>query len=1311
MADYVRQSNKLLLRGMNITLPANRLGMEWAELLKNVRCYRVGEWRQRPGLTDPIDVDAGSTASVLWISRINDILAGTFRRMVATADGEAFVDNAGHTAYTLADSGYSANPYTSVVARPDRSPLPYLFLANDARQSKFSTTGARTEWGLAAPTAPPTTALSQIAYRVINECESSAGFFVTNGASSTQTRVGAVAITYLIFDTGTTGWVSVVPATLNDNIQPGMFLTIGGTETFIVESVYQPITSTTIESILYDSGSTGLCSIQLATPTQGLQRNSVIRLNGSENVRVLSVTTGPDGVPSLRCSTSATMSAGQTVDGLRSFRAYFTAIHTTAETLSADYVQIAVAGAGLATLGVTGAIDLSSTDAVADRPIQEDDYIHVSLRVADWTLLTEIQLQFDVDSATNDFTKNYFFKSIRPPDLLAAYEQTASSLTAQQQEIQRQQIDDYRRQELMSEQSRLQQQLDSGTLEIFPEEVVRQRLAVIQRELGGGIIVASGQGALSDPGVGGANQWTELRIPIREFQRVGSDTSRGWANVAAFQISINATAALNVGLNALWIGGTYGPTVEQALSGYTYMYRARNSSTGTKSNPSPPTRSPELPFRGAVTITIPSGYPDAQADVFDIFRAGGSVPDYHYIGTVDASASLTFVDEQADDWVLRQDPAEFDLFKPWPRSDRPKAGVVTVAGTSVIRVSGDTFDTEWVRNSQVIIGDQAFSLYSNPSSTGRFELNESAGSLIGATLEIPEATLDGQPMPIVFGPYGASAGDFYFGLGDPLNPGFLYFTNGNDPESASDSNYLELCGPSETLMAGGILDGIAYVFSDLRSWRILPAFAGGQSGGASLFYAQPTAMGRGVATRWALAFGDRIYFVSFDGVYASRGDAIESLTDESIAPLFRRDGSGIDETFASGSLVPISFASADQQYLSLTYSIDGLYLTYRGVDSAFYSLYYSFLTRGWMLDTFSNTAASRFYREEQSPGTDNILIGSTGGAMYRLAATVFADDGFPINCQVNTREEDWGDTRAQKQIGDCAIDCDPDGQTVSVTLIYDQGDSFYNMADLTGAGREMFTRDIQGGLGDLKRSCQLQATWLGSTGITKLYEWQPAALVKPALTVLRATDWTVDGYPGAKWLQGCRITGDSYNENKALTILGDDGATVASIIFNSDGEQTRAFSWPPVVTHQMRILGADADDWRLMNVEWIWEPEPEITTWWETQFTTMDLPGYFHIREMLVAHRSTTDIDLTIIIDGVSYSYTIANSGGARARTYFPVQAIKGKYFTFRLESAAGFSLYAADLEVRAGSWGRNDFYNIIRPFGDLTRTKGGARI
>jgi len=1105
---------------------------------------------------------------------------------------------------------------------------------------------------------------------------------------------------------------------MDEQWQEGMFITLsGGPETVIIETIYQQIASTTISAINYDSGSTGACTIVLAKPTAGLQRNSLIQLNGTENVRVLSVTLGPDGIPSIRCSTTGTFSAGQAIDGFRSFRAYFTVNHTTAETISASYVQLAIAAGGISSLSKVSTLDLSSTDTGATRPIQENDLIHVSVLVSDFSAVTELQIQLDIDATSNDFTQNYYFKSIRQPDLLAAVKQTASSLTAQQQEIQREQIDDFRRQALLAEQAQIQAEFGNGGIYGFQADQLRQqRLNDIQAELGSGLLIQSGQGALSSSGVTGNSQWTELKIPIKEFQRVGSDTSRGWKDVKAFRLSINATSAVNVGLDSLWIGGTFGPTFsDRASRGYNYVYRARNTVTGSKSNPSPPLRSEILPERDSVSLTIPAGYPDTQADVFDIFRIGGTISTYNYVGSINTGGSLTFTDQLPDDWVVRQEQLLEDRFKPWIRFSQPIRGTCNVVGTTVTitSITAGTMSLAITRGTIVVIAGTAYSIYTNPSSLTRFELNENAGSQTGVSFEIPEPVLDGQPLAFVFGPYGGGvSAEFLFALGDPENPGRLYWSNRSDPESTRDINNLEICDPGERLQSGCILDGIIYVWSDRRSWRILPSFNGGQSGGGSDFYAQPTAMGRGLSGRWALAWGDQLYFESYDGIYASRGDALTSLTDESIAPLFRRDGGGINETFSSGSLQPISFDPADEKYRSLTYSKDGLYYTYRSTSGNFFVLYYSFLTQGWSLDSFTTSVIFRIVREIAT-GFDKVLAGTQNGAVYELNPLQFSDDGNFINCLFRDREEDWGDSRGQKPIGDVMIDANPAGQTIFASLLYDNGTTSTNLTNLTGTSRERFIRDINNGTGLLARSVSIDLSWIGSSSVPKLYEWQPTALVKSPASIKRATDWDDGGSLRLKWLQGIRLKADTYGSAKTVEIQGDEGAVITTLNLVHNGEVVKDYSWTPFLTHEMRVIGTDGNPGRILDYQWVWEPEPSPALIWEMQYSSFDLPGYLHIRDLFIAHRSAMDITLSLYIDGtLSNIYTIPSSSGSRTKSYLPVLANKGKLFKLSFTSSSPFALYLKDIEVRVKAWGQDSSpYNILRPFGDTTRDFGGATI
>jgi hypothetical protein len=1310
VADYNGKPQIFIKRGMNITLPGDRLTGEWFQYIQNVRSYLAGEWRQRPGMTS-LGVTTSNEA-IYHITRINDNLAGTFRRLVATSAGNVYIDNTGHTTInTSVDSGFSGKKYSSIISRPDRSPKPFLFLASDTRNSKFSTTGSRTEWGIAAPLNPPTVETQGLSYVLVDNCNATTGFSAGGaGATLTATANNRVntTLTAILYNTGSTGIASIVPGS-SANINAGMLLTItqvpGSAEETIVDEVYPAIATTTIAAINYDSGSTGPCTIVLTAPTTGLQRNSIIRLNSSEYVRVLSVTIGPDGIPSLRASTSGTFSATQAVTGHASFRCSLDLTHNTSSTITSTFLSVASTAAGLVTVSKTAALNLASANISegglgTNRPIQSEDFLHIGIR-GRFEFLTEVQIRFDIDSATNDFTRNYFFIVLRQPDLQGVIGRTQQAISAQQTQIQRDQIDAFVRSQLEARGFSLsEQQIQSlGDIE-------RNFLDSVNTAVGGGFFIGEDNSPVSLPGDSGDQQWTELFLPITAFQRVGTDDSRTWANVAAFQISFQTTSAVTYGIDDIWVGGTHGPDTHE-LPGYMYVFRARNTTTGTVSNPSPPTRSPNYSRRRLINITVPT-HPDGQVDMIDIFRIGGNLQDYHLIGS--RAPNGTFNDDISDSVAMRNPIIQVDRFKPWPRPDLPKSGTCNVVGTTVIQTGGDTFSTAWVRGTQIIISGKVYSFYTNPTSTTRVEINENGGNQTGVAFQITEPLLDSQPLPAVFGPYSGASGEFFFAVGDPTNPGFLVWTNGNDPESSSDVNFLELCSPSEKLMNGCVLDGIVFCFSDKRSWRILPSFTGGQSGGGSDFYPADTSMGKGLMGRWCVAVGDAIYFASFDGIYRSRGDAVEDITTESLAPLFRRDGAN---TNFSAPVSPISFATADEDEHSLVYSFDGLYFTYKGLDGNYYTFYHSFLTKGWVLDTTSPSFILRSAREIRSQDADNVLVGRGDGRLLIRSNSVFSDNSIPISCRVWDREEIWDDLRSTKQVGDVMVDVNPNGATISPTMRYENNSSNDVLTNITGSSRDQYVRDVNSGAGRIVRGAALDLTWANGTSANPaVYAWQPAAFIKAEESVNRATDWDNGGYTGTKWLQGFRLRGDTLGLDKSFRVEIDGGTFVESFTFNANGEQVKTF-WltNPVVAHEMRMIGTDSDLWRNMGIEWIFEPEPELAAVWETQVTSFDLPFFSHMREVMIAHRSTADITMTVVTDGASNSYTIPNGSGQRVRTYLPVKALKAKYHSFRFTSSQPFGLWIKDIECRVGPWGRSESYTIQRPFGDISRMNGGARI
>jgi hypothetical protein len=72
---------------------------------------------------------------------------------------------------------------------------------------------------------------------------------------------------------------------------------------------------------------------------------------------------------------------------------------------------------------------------------------------------------------------------------------------------------------------------------------------------------------------------------------------------------------------------------------------------------------------------------------------------------------------------------------------------------------------------------------------------------------------------------------------------------------------------------------------------------------------------------------------------------------------------------------------------------------------------------------------------------------------------------------------------------------------------------------------------------------------------------------------------------------------------------------------------------------------------------------------WEHPDTSLKTNGWKHIRDMYLGLRSTTNLLLTVEIDGKPYEYYVESTGGERRKVYVPLEPVKGKVFRFLLDA------------------------------------------
>lgn len=969
--------------------------------LANMRSYVIDEITSRPG-TARVNSVALDQTNVHSIRRLNDPLPGaaqSYARVIG-AGTKLYV---GQTSFTAEGTGYSGNPLALVPFRPPQSPEAWMYVGDSTQMSKVDATGTLFSQGIAPPVSAPNIALGAPLTTIIEKFESIGSWAAHADASalsaSATDRVNTT-ISNIVFDQGTTGWASVSPASMN-GIRPGALLTTGATtETVDVQSVFRTVAATTIAAIAYDAGATGMCTIQPSSVTGSLYEpqydetsvpgasplpvrsservvsplaltpGTLVTLGGTtETVQVISVTSNADGTASFRCSTANTHAAGDSITILRTFRAYFVNNHAAGSPLTAGSFTFTNSGAGngYGFVQINAAYDL--TQIASSRPTQEDDELHISVMVDNLSLLTQGDVNFDIDSATTnvynptqDFTRNMEVYFYRANDLTPGVSQQLTILNNRVKSVQNNQIDTY------------------GSEAFFglPGPGLQANVFTVP------IRKAVGQTSVQTET--GDSQWTELHFRVGDLQRLGADTSRNLSNVKAIRCSIQSTGSVSVRLSALTIEGSYGPDVGDIGSDYYYRYRGRSKSTGAKSNCGPPTRFGLRPHRQSVTIS-PAHHPDPQVDTLDIFRYGGSITSWIYVGSTDNGATpAPFVDNYADADIANAEVLSLTDYQPFPTIDVPHTGTVNTVGTHVTWASGDQFNTAWAPGSIININGIDCILYSSPSSATVLELQQGVGALTGAAYYTKQPTILANPLPCCWGPFNGSE----FACGDNYQPGVLYWTNGNDFDSTSDQNQLEITSPSEALMNGCMYDSRNYVFSSDRMFAI---YANPQ--GPNAYYAQEIPNGKGMYSRWGLCTGPLIWFLGRDGIYQTAGGSPQSITDQDLSLLFPHDNiPGVNVTLGSNTFYAPDMTQTSA--LRLSYADSHVKFDYIDLSGDRRTMIYSTIQGVWSVDSYSYGAVTHY--AEEGNGVHSGLIGGNDGFVYHEEGTT--DNGADFSSEI-----------------------------------------------------------------------------------------------------------------------------------------------------------------------------------------------------------------------------------------------------------------------------------------------------------------------
>jgi hypothetical protein len=970
--------------------------------------------------------------------------------------------------------------------------------------------------------------------------ENSVGFFDQTGIAADWTESGTAGAPADVTGPGDTA-VAIFSDPLNPSVYSIGFASAGavyawqtgqtmfqGSDPFLILDVMQPALNADIAAIYYFAGTAGHCIIvpqnlpaagvpsfkgnnPSASPflspnaIASLRRGAILKLGGSEYVYVLSVTTGPNNTICIETSTVGTFAAGDALTTPPTLIAFGSNAPTLAA-MNAPMISSAVTtGTGQLTRTVDFFQDVFSTGG-----LQDADYLHVSLQIDAPENLTEIHLQFDVGDGS--FASDFYYYVIRPSDLSGF--------------------------------------LAGLTTQLATAQTVEQRSDIDASDP----TMASNRGT-TDSGnqlSPGANQRTEFLIPISSLTRVGTNTNT-LIDATNVQIQVIAAGNLTLQFGALSTWGGNQPDVGQQGIPYFYRIRPRSKATGVIGNPSPASRYGVNPLRFGVVVSLPSAAYDPQIDTWDIFRYGGSITSWRYIGSTPAGSTL-FTDNYNDDAALVGDPLDFDNFQPWPSIDIPNNGTaLSVVGTSALVTSTRADILSYLPGTLVqLAGQNVYTLRARPTlvsgTTYLLEFIENAGALTNVSSNIQEPVIAQRRLPYMWGP---DASGTMFAVGDSLRPGTLYFAKPYSPDSAPDAFNQEIVGPAEPLLGGEILDGLSFVGSSERWWALYST----PDNPAQRYNPVQQPFVRGLAAPFGHCNdGQSLYWWAKDGIQSSTKG---SLTDADLYSLFPHEGVvGKSVTYGPYTFQPPDYARAGT--FRLAYCNYYLYALYQDSSGVYHVLVLDTRRMAWSEDIYSPKVCSMFHPAQQA-GTlltnteryEELFMGTIDG---RVASQQDATNDLDaaISAAIATFEYPGEDVRAPKQWGDYYLDLTPNS---AVTTTPFSGGVAVAAPTVTPAStREQVPISVGGVI--VSQFLGLLSQWTDNFGgglqPTSLHLWQPSFAVQPARTLAFVTFGTSYGIPGFMHIQQLAIAYVS-TQPITITITSYDGQSPVPLIIPSTG--------------------------------------------------------------------------------------------------------------------------------------------------------------
>lgn len=1423
-------------------------------LIVNLRNFRAGALKNRRGIQQQWE-NAGRINGIRRIANEAEsvdgyaVIWGTELRVSTSVLAPDF---------TSSYSGsYSGNAVSMITAKPRQSNLPWVYIGDSSKMEKVAVrVGPSVQVrpvGIRTPVAPVdarlaenTSGLGGIIHRpswieldALDNAANWTAYTTATDAVASRLSVSPLNVTNVVWDDAAGpgwGYLQFATAADYDNVGRGTLLTMAvPAGTALVQRVTPSWTAQLMDSVIYIPGST-LAWVKSTAIPDDIQVDDLLFTNAAianPYVRVIATSTNIDAVSNKSVLVDfrvAGVTTASTIGGVQAVRCFMDATATSAgpTQLTESYYELTCTGEATSGTYLTAGTALDLSEFYLGTPVRDEDFLHISLRMDNPANVKEVRAYLGMDynagaPSPSDFHKNAFIAAFKADALAGAIDDRGT----------------------ITDVNRVNTSLGSVT---GPGGT---------RTPGGRMQDTGMDGYTSDgrPTVSSPNftprippstgplptpaaspskaQYRELFIRIGDLIRTGEAKNKTLANVNGLMLTVLHTGPVNVRFGSLHITGGYGPDVPDNGQPYYYRYRYRDSLTGARSNYSPPSRNGVTAYRQPLKITAvhtstAAGYGANDADFIDIERWGGTVLDWRVVGTVpnvhDSGTAPVFYDAISDEIAAANGAvSNDDVRQPWVVIGTRLTGSITSSSGPLLYSSGGTFPTTIASGTIMRIAGKSYQIYRSLSAN-YLELYESVVLSSVTSFVIEEPIYESQPLPILFGPYEG----FSFGAGDTRNPGRLYYSVGNDPDSHRLFYSIDLStDPSEVVMNGLVWNGRCYAWTNKRMFQLLPSFDQDD-----LWTAQEVPGGRGLFAPHSLTGGPSMWWESSDGIYESDGGPARKISAE-IDLLFQPEGHSTgeyDDFYGLGTthLRPTSYGhgySPAHATRRLAFYEDHLYYDFMdGGGSVMHTWVYDTSPNdpqlaGWIIDDYSEVDGyATIHYGDDSQTFRRLIVGMLGTA-GRFCW--FASAG-PLYAAIVTPMENAGDPRTEKLWYEATLDHDTSiNDSLTYTLYNDQKAQIATTGAFAGSNsfiafgdqaRRTKVLDINSGAGTEARLIYgvLTVTLSGGVDERIFYGYGFSYIGHPEVTIRRNTDFTDEGWPGNKLVRGIVIEADTDNASRSIQLIKDDGTVGATVTVQHNGRREKEYGFTPFETVLMRMNPADATEWQLYKYElifdkhrqlattptpwdnmgdprakfvqgmlleastgganvsiqiqkdealqavspdlivqhtlsdyvqayswepfithqvrivpagvigidrvtWIWEPEPELVTHWETQNIAFG-EGYGHVKEIwmsvgdLAAGNQAFALELNV--DNVQTTYAPAGvlADGTRQKLRFLVAPNKGRLFRFELTSASPFRLYAKDCEVHFKPWGSDGPYERLRPFGD-EHVRVGARI